>query len=150
MSKKLMLDKQTGAGRIKQLIYAVFVGIASLCVAFIMSFFLNSQGHKINTENWPPEAQAILVETPREPLSTDQWKRIRVTLNKNNAVTPMAHLFAADVRSNWYLFLLSPLLALVLMRRRWASDTVPVVLAVTAPSLLVLVTCVLSISPYLK
>ena len=107
-------------------------------------------GHLINTNAWPPEAQAILLEKPGAPISSDQWKRIRVTLNKYNAVTPMAHLFAADVRSSWYVFLISPLLALVLLRRRFSTDTIPVALAATAPSLLVLTACAFSNSPYLK
>jgi len=145
-----MLDKQTRTGKIRQLVYAIFVGIASLLAAVIISFFLNSQGHQINTNAWPTEAQAILLETPGTSISPDQWKRIRVTLNKHNAATPMAHLFAADVRSSWYLFLLSPLLALALVRRRWAFDTIPVVLAVAAPCWLVLITCALSTSLYLK
>ena len=62
----------------------------------------------------------------------------------------MAHLFAADVRSSWYVFLISPLLALVLLRRRFSTDTIPVALAATAPRLLVLTACAFSNSPYLK
>jgi len=150
VSIKLTLSKQTQTGRIRKLVYAFFFGIASLLAAVVISFFLNSQGHLINTNAWPPEAQAILLEKPGAPISSDQWKRIRVTLNKYNAVTPMAHLFAADVRSSWYVFLISPLLALVLLRRRFSTDTIPVALAATAPSLLVLTACAFSNSPYLK
>jgi hypothetical protein len=117
----------------------MLLGITVLFVSIIAAFFLRQDGVKINTDAWPPSAKSILIEQPNEPLTKDQWKRINQALKSNGNDGRGSHLFAAEIRSAWFIYLPLPLIALFVVRyMRLKRPIAASILAIT-PNLLLLI-----------
>lgn len=120
---------------------AVGVGLLLALAALLFAEFLTfpATGHRLNTEVWPPEAKAILLESP-DPMTPDQWKRLR------NALEPYGGprygqppYWAMTATASWWWFVLLPSAALLVLRLRRVRIQVPAAVLVGLPSPLVLI-----------
>ena len=132
------------------LLKAASLGLVALCASVVLAQFSSSGSVRVNTEAWPPTAQSILVERPGDPLSAEQWVRIERLLRAHGGESQGSHVFAAQVRHSWPLYVVFPLLALVLVRRLRPLTPVAAGLAVLAPSALALLFSFLHTHPYIR
>jgi hypothetical protein len=121
------------------LLKPLLIGIAVLLISIIAAFFLMQDGVKINTDTWPPSAKSILIEKPNEPLTNEQWKRINQALKSNGNDGQGGHLFAAEIRSAWFIYLPLPLIAVFMVRNWRLKSPIAASILVVTPNLLLLI-----------
>ena len=123
-------------------------GLVTLLISVILAFFLKPDGVRINTEAWPPNAKSILLEKPREPITDDQWKRIRQALKSSENYSQGSHLFAAEIRAAWLIYLPLPLIALIGVLYSRPRHPVVAGILITMPSILLLILAFLHTHAY--
>jgi hypothetical protein len=121
------------------LIKAVLFGILLALFAAALAEFVSDPalGHRMDASNWPAEARAILAERPLEPLSSEQFQRLRHVLTQHGRLPQGSDLFAASVRHSWYWFIVLPVAVLATLRRR-VRLSLPTVASLVGPSLVLL------------
>lgn len=124
----------SSASRLTKLIV---LGLVALLLAALLSELATSpsSGHRIDVEQLPPEAQAILKERPGAPISAEQWKRLDQVMARSGGWPSGATVFLASVRRSWYWFLVLPLLCLGALYLRWRAVAPLHAALVLAPSL---------------
>lgn len=121
---------------------AIAVGIFSVLIAFLLAELVTfpSNGHRIDTSKWPTEAQSVLRETPGNPVSPDQWRRINQVLQKHgNMNYGQRPYWAQTVRESWWWFIALPLLATFLVSVKRGKFPFGSTALMVAPSATVLV-----------
>jgi hypothetical protein len=119
----------------------LFVGLLLATAATLLAVLVTDPplGHKIDIKALPVQAQAVLNENPREPISPEQWERLDRIMKQHGGWPSGSRLTLASVRSSWYWFLVLPLLFIAgtyLATR--SSPTLAGFLAVLCPSVAVL------------
>lgn len=127
---------------------ALALGAVLVLVAFLLAELVTSpsRGHRIDTSNWPIEAQRILGETPGSPVSPEQWKRIDRLLRKHGDMNyGQRPYWAQTVRASWWWFITLPLFATLVYsvrRGRVPFSSVTLLVAPSAATLLLALTLV--------
>lgn len=132
------------------LLKTALLGIAASLFALVMATFASTNGVRVNTEAWPPAAKAVLIERLGEPLSKDQWARIKRALQEHGGDSSPSHITAAEVRKVWPLVTVVALLALGLAYWRWRPLTFGAAALVVGPTALLLVGAFTHSHPFIK
>lgn len=120
---------------------ALLIGAGLVLFGFLLAEFATfpATGHRVDTTQWPVEAQAILREQPGVPISTEQWKRIDSVLRARGDLNyGQRPYWAQTVRASWWWFLLLPGLAVVVTRFRQIDLSAVTAVLLCAPSAIVL------------
>jgi hypothetical protein len=104
----------------RHLVNSLSLGLCTLLVAFILSQFVTypELGFRFDISKMPLEAQAIMNETPGEPITPEQWRRFNKVLEEHGW-SDRRELFFQSVLHSWYWFLICPLMICMAMRARW-------------------------------
>lgn len=94
----------------KNIIQNCLLGIIAFCIAFSLAFLVTNDnlGVRIDKNLLPDAAKLILDETPNEPLTQDQFKRLRKASKNSEAFLSPQKLLFKELRSSWYWFILIP------------------------------------------
>jgi hypothetical protein len=129
---------------------ATVLGLALLFISIVIAFFTSTNGVAVNTNAWPAKAKAILNESPGTPITSNQWKRVNRELAADPNRSKFSHLFAAEVRSTWFVFLALSVVGLVLAHMLWRPLSVGTAAAVLAPTFVALLIAFQHVHPYYK
>ena len=127
---------------------SALIGIGVLFISMIISFFASSDGVRSNVDAWPVTAKAILKESPGKELTSEQWKRIRKELSDDPNKANASHLFAAEIRSTWFVFVALSVFALLLAHRYWIPLSISTAAAMLAPTTIFLIAAFQHVHPY--
>lgn len=133
-----------------RLVQALLVGLVVLFIGALFCEVLTSpmQGPRINVKKLPPEAQAVANEQPSVPTTPEQWKRLDKVMAQHGGWPSGGDVFLGFVRASWYWFLLLPTVGVGALFLRWKAVTLPEVIAVSGPSLLLLLYAFSVASPF--
>jgi hypothetical protein len=129
---------------------AALLGVGVLFISTIVAFFASSGGVRTNTDAWPASAKAILTESPSAPITAEQWKRIEKALSADSNNAKSGHLFAAEVRNTWYVFVALSAFGLLLAHHLWKPLSLSIAGAMVAPTALALLAAFQHVHPYYR
>lgn len=132
------------------LIESSVLGMVVVVVALFAAFFASSDGVGVNTNEWPPAAKSVLEEHPEQPISEEQWARIRKTLHAHGGDATLMHTIAAEIRKVWEFPALVVVVALGLALWRWKRLTLATGALVVGPTAVLLVVAFAHTHPYLQ
>jgi hypothetical protein len=134
----------------KPILKATLVGVGVLIIGIVIAFFASSDGVSPNTEAWPVAAKAILNETPTTSITPEQWKRIRKELANDPNTAKFSHLFAAEIRNTWLVFVPLWVLVLLLANFLWKPLSISKATALLTPTVVFLIFAFQHVHPYYR
>jgi hypothetical protein len=98
----------------------LFAGLCALLMALGFSEFVTypTMGFKVDVATMPLEAQAILNESKGTPRTEEQWRRVEKVLHEQGWSDGRELFFRGSLHS-WYWYLVFPIIASIVLRRRW-------------------------------
>ena len=123
-------------------IKAAGLGVILLFISMLLAQFITfpSNGHRVNTDAWPEEAQKIIKENPGTPITAEQWKRLYEALRPyegpDYGQTPN---WAQTIMASWWWFAFLPAATLCRLYYRQSKQTITSIALVTTPSLAALI-----------
>jgi hypothetical protein len=110
-----------------------FVGLLLSVLTF------GSQGHRLDFDQLPAQAQAILMERYRDsahpdPISSDQWSRVEKVMQAQGGWSSERDLTLLTVRKGWPFFLLLPAVTLIILRIKRRPISFPIAILLWVPS----------------
>jgi hypothetical protein len=112
--------------------------LLALLAGVIAEVTLGSQGHRVQFDELPLEAQAIAKEQHPNPISPQQWKRIDEVMERHGGWPNGSDLLQVTFREAWPLFALFPAIAVLLLRWRGVALSFSKSVALVAPCALAL------------
>ena len=135
-----------------RLVKTLVVGLLALFVGALLSVLVTSpvESHRIDFKKLPPATQAISSERAGVPISPEQWKRLDKVMAQHGGWPSDGDVFLASVRASWYWFLLLPAVGITVLFMRWRVIAMPEAVAISVPSLLLLLFALSAAAPMFK
>jgi hypothetical protein len=130
----------------KRSVKVFFAGLCALLIALVFSELVTypKSGFKLDITKMPLEAQAILSESNIEPISSDQWRRVDRVLHEQGWSDSSELFYRAQLHS-WYWYILFPILAGIILRKRWKSLRLSDYFLLSSPCSVFLIVCLVSV-----
>lgn len=110
--------------KFRRTVGVLIAGLCALLVALAFSELVTypAMGFRVDITKMPAEAQAILNESKGAPRTAEQWRRVEKVLYEHGW-SDRRELFFRGPLNSWYWYLVSPIIASFVLRRRWKTLT---------------------------